>query len=249
MFFSKLSSSPVDESGIRTRIQQKYAVKSLYSEVYNEFVACMKRSVSGGINVELGSGGGFFKEYAANIITSDVVGFEHVDHMIDATDLPFDDDSVSTIMMHNVFHHIQNVEQFFSEAIRCLKVGGRILIADEYWGSLARFFLKHVHFEDYDENARSWELKRHDGGQYEANGALCYIVFERDKEIFFNKFSQLHVERIVPHTPLRYWLSGGLNAWSLIPKRFFTFMTWFDQSLLRLFPRCGSFVYVEIVRR
>ena len=79
--------------------------------------------------------------------------------------------------------------------------------------------------------------------------ALAWMVFERDRERLAREFPGLELVRYRPHSPLRYFLAGGLKSWSLLPGRAFGAATALDRALTRLSPRFGSFVDVELVRR
>ena len=63
-----------------------------------------------------------------------------------------------------------------------------------------------------------------------------------------NEFPKLDLVRYEPHSPLRYWLSGGLKAWSLLPGVAFDAATAVDRALTRLHRNLGSFVTIELVR-
>ena len=82
-----------------------------------------------------------------------------------------------------------------------------------------------------------------------ANGALCWMVFRRDRADFETRFRRLSLERYQPHTPLRYWLSGGLKRWTLLPRVLYPAATALDCALAAAWPDTGSFVDVELVRR
>ena len=49
------------------------------------------------------------------------------------------------------------------------------------------------------------------------NGAIPWIIFSRDRDVFESEFSSLKVVSIRNHTPLRYLLSGGLTLRQLAP--------------------------------
>jgi hypothetical protein len=50
-----------------------------------------------------------------------------------------------------------------------------------------------------------------------ANGALPWIVFERDGEIFEREFPEWSIERIRLMMPVAYIFSGGVSMRSLFP--------------------------------
>src|SRR5262245_20385096 len=81
-----------------------------------------------------------------------------------------------------------------------------------------------------------------------ANGALAWIVFVRDREKFGRSRPELRIVRYQPIMPLRYWLSGGLRRWNLLPG-FPDYATRaLERGLLLLDPDFGSFVVIELLR-
>ena len=77
---------------------------------------------------------------------------------------------------------------------------------------------------------------------------MAWIVFQRDRELFEERFPGLRLATYRLHTPLRYFLAGGLKRWSLLPGWAFPFATDLDHGLARLSPRLASFVDIELVR-
>lgn len=246
-FKPKLLAKPATEDEIRKVLNAKPSLRELYKEIYQEYVQCINRSKGNGEIIECGSGAGFAKEIVPKIITSDIVDYSNVDVVLDATSLPFKDDSTSAILMHNVFHHIPDVEMFLTEAERCLRVGGRILIADQNLGILSKHIFRYLHSEPFNEEAVTWSFPSIDPLN-DANGALAWIVFVRDYEELQRRHPNLRLVRVKSHTPLRYWLCGGLKKWSLLPEKLFPFATWIDRKLLSITPRFGSFAFFELAK-
>jgi len=57
-----------------------------------------------------------------------------------------------------------------------------------------------------------------------ANGAMPWIILQRDRARFEAQFPQWRIRRIQPFMPLRYLLSGGVSLRSLMPG--WTFPLW-----------------------
>lgn len=228
-------------------IRQKKALNLWYREIYQEYSAVMSGCPVEGLAIELGSGGGFAQEMIPELITADVLPYSTVDLVFDACQMPFGDHTLRFIGMLNVFHHIPDVERFLAECQRCLKSGGRVLIVDQYPGWFSHWILKYSHHEPYQPDATSWNFPS-TGPLSGANGALAWVVFLRDRDLYDRRFPGLHVESLRPHTPLRYWLSGGLKSWSLLPACLWKPASMLDRMLINLFPRSGSFMNIELVR-
>lgn len=233
---------------IHGTIQKKIPLKWYYQEVYQAYLSCIERSPPKGKCIEIGSGCGFAKEIIPQIITTDLIPYPHVERVMDATTFDFDDESLSTICMFNVLHHIPNVSLFFKEAIRCLVPKGRIFMREPYAGLISTIIFKYFHHEPFNKKSPTWEFNSQDP-LLDANNALPYIIFKRDLKRFKQEFPQLALIQFKPHTPLRYWLTGGLKSWSLLPKRCYQLSKWLDQSLLKISSQFGSFVDIELVRQ
>ncbi|HMJ16525.1 MAG TPA: class I SAM-dependent methyltransferase [Polyangiaceae bacterium] len=238
---------PARINELRALVAKKPALRKLYDETYAKYAACLRRCPAQGIALELGSGASFAKDRIPELVTSDVIAYAGVDRVVDATALPFPDASLRAVFMSNVFHHIPDVAAFLREAERCLLPGGRVFIADQHVGPISAPILRYAHHEPFDPRAKRWSFAS-TGPLSGANGALAWMVFERDRSSFESQFPKLRLERYSPHTPLRYWLSGGLKRWSLLPDRAFESATRLDDLLVRVWPALGSFVDIELVR-
>ena len=240
--------SPHRVEEIRALIRRKGSLRRYYREIYQRYKKCVSCSPEFGLVLELGSGGGFAKDVIPEIITSDTLPYQGVDQVVDAAKLPFADESVRAICMNNVFHHIPDVEAFLREARRCLIPGGRVLIIDQHPGWISTPIYRKIHHEPFLMDATEWSFEP-SGPLSGANGALAWIVFRRDRKRFQLLFPELELVRYEPNSPFRYWLSGGLKRWSLLPAWAFGLATALDRALVAVAPETGSFVDVELVKR
>jgi len=232
---------------IRKTIERKKSLRTYYDKVYRDYVDCLHRCPRDGDILELGSGAGYAKKFIPDLITSDILPYEGIDKVVDATNLPFPKDSLKLICMMNVFHHISNIDLFLDEVQRCLVSGGRLFIVDHHVGHISKFIIRNFHHEPFRPDASEWKFDSA-GPLSGANTALPWIVFVRDINQFKKRFPNLRLESYIPHTPLWYWLSGGLKNWSLIPSSLFGFVTSIEDTLLRISTDFGSFVNIEIVK-
>ncbi len=197
-----------------------------------------------GVYIELGSGAGFAKEIIPSIITSDVDKGEGIDKVFSATKIPFKNKSVSAFIMLDVFHHIRNPEKALQEMSRCLKKDGKIVMLEPNNSLWGRFIYKNFHHEDFNPNS-DWNIKK-TGRMTVANGAIPWIVFIRDRKIFNNKFKDLKVIKIEPHTPFLYLLSGGLSKPQVVPGSFYSFFKFLEKTLSPINNWIGMFVTIEV---
>jgi len=187
----------------------------LYADFYEEIRLAMPAGVQGPV-VELGAGAGFIKNHLPQVITGDVLPSRFIDVCFDARNSPFKTDSLKGIVMLNVFHHIPSAGLFLSDAQRCLKRGGVVVMIEPWITAWSHLIYKLFHHEATHTLQRGWDFES-SGPLSGANQALPWIVFQRDRTLFERAFSNLRIEAIRPHTPLRYLASGGLSHKATAP--------------------------------
>ncbi|MCK9602800.1 MAG: radical SAM protein [Candidatus Omnitrophica bacterium] len=221
--------------------------KPFLKKVYRDWYKMLKDSINGlsrGTIIELGSGGGFLKEVIPQAYTSDIVLMPGLDLNLSALDLPFKNNSISAFLMLDTMHHINKPVVFFKELSRCLRGGGRIIMIEPANTLWSRFIFVNFHQEDFDVSA-GWEFET-SGPLSSANGALPWIVFSRDRDIFLKEFPQLKIKRLRYHTPLRYILSGGLSMRQIAPSFTYGFFGVLEFLISPLNKYLGMFLLVEI---
>jgi SAM-dependent methyltransferase len=77
-----------------------------------------------GMRVEIGSGSSIIKEFLPDVTTTDIKPLPFVDMVVDAQDMPFENNSVRALYGINVFHHLPQPRSFFKELNRVLQPGG-----------------------------------------------------------------------------------------------------------------------------
>lgn len=171
--------------------------------------------------IELGAGVIPMSKLDSRIKSTDIVPTEHLNGVLDATNLDIEDSTVSGFFLQNTFHHIPDPKAFFEETSRVLVPGGRLVILDPYFNKLSKWpYPRLFKTEGYDSNG-SWEgASQH--AMIGANQALSYIVFLRDRKYFNSVFPNLTiVEKLPVNFGLRYILTGGLNFRKLAPSFIF----------------------------
>jgi SAM-dependent methyltransferase len=232
---------------LRATIKRKFALRHFYESIYREWQTIAQRLPKGGLLIELGAGASFSDDFVPTIQKTDVIAYPGVDCVLDATRMALADASVSGFFLMNVLHHIPDAETFFAEAQRTLVRGGKVVIFDQYPGPIARPILRHLHHEPFDDRAAEWRFDSA-GPLSDANGALAWIIFYRDRARFTARYPQLKLARITPHSALHYWATGGLKAWTLIPKFLAPTVLKLDRALVARVPRLASFITIELER-
>lgn len=151
-------------------------------------------------------------------MTSDIQSTENVSIVLDGGYLPFLTSSLDAIVMVDVFHHLPDVDKFLKESIRCLAEKGRIIMIEPWITAWSAGIYKHLHHEPCLPESERWDFPA-TGPLSGANLALPWIVFERDRNVFFDKYGSLKIKEINPDWPFVYLLSGGVSMRTLVPER------------------------------
>lgn len=226
-------------------IQNKYFLKKIYEDVYSYFKCNMSE---GSHSLELGSGGGFIKDFIPNVTTSDVIELPFIDKVVYAESLPYEVGQLSNLFMFNVLHHVQDSEAFLFEAIRVLKPGGRIIMAEPANTIFSRFIYSYFHHEPCEPEQEQWRLES--GGRLSmANAMLPWIIFKRDEDKFKKLFPQLEIIKYQNFMPFKYIISGGLSSPQLLPNFTYDLYSSFEKMISPLNNYLGMFVRIIVERR
>jgi SAM-dependent methyltransferase len=194
-------------------IRQKTFLRCIYQAWYRLLIENIPAGE--GQVTEIGSGAGFLKELYPPAITSEVFHSVNIDMVYDAISMPFKARSLRSILMVDALHHVSDPGEFFSEATRCVKSGGRCLMVEPWNTGWSRWIYTHLHHEPFDANGE-WTIPV-TGPLSGANGALPWILFERDRNLFSRRFPEWRISSITPMMPLVYLLSGGISMRSIFP--------------------------------
>jgi len=235
--------SPESTIRVRELLRRKRFLRRLYADWYS-WLASEAKTCGEGIHLEVGSGGGFLKTIFPEAVTSDILDLPFVDVVCSAERLPFADESLASVMMLNVFHHIPRPWMFLEEAQRCLVFGGKILMIEPANTLWARFVYRRFHHEPFDPDG-GWEI-RPGNPLSNANQAFAYIYFERDLALFEERFPSLRVNEMRSHAPFLYLLSGGLSRRALLPAALYGAAKFAERMILPFNRHIGMFYAIEI---
>ena len=238
----------VEATAVHARlIREKPFLRRLYLHYYKDYDSAIERSTPGGLVLEIGSGGGFYRELRRGVLQLDVRPGADVDVAGSALALPFHDRSTSAILLLNVLHHLPDSRVFFRECARVLKPGGRVCLIEPYAGPLSRRLIRPLHHEPWDEES-GWSLPS-SGPLTGANMALPTNIFVRDRAVYDAEFPELPIERLRLHTVALYLLSGGVSMRSFLPGALFAPVVAVEGLLSPAGRTLASMMTVELVRR
>lgn len=209
--------------------EKKPILRILYTRWYQE----MAGQLVEGNTLELGGGSGNFKEFAPNVVSTDIVPSPWIDVVADAQNLPFDDHSFDNIVMFDVLHHIENVTLFFNEALRVLRPGGRIIMMEPYisWSSWLVYHFLHPEPVNFKQDPLVWIEPSPNRQPFDANQAFATILFERNFRNFAQKYPQFIKVYHRRMALFAYPLSGGFEKPSLIPLRMLKWLVAIENKL------------------
>jgi len=218
--------------------------------IYDEWYRAIAARVPEGPGrvLELGSGAGFLAKYLPGLIASEVFPCPGLNVVLDARQLPFADASLKAIVMVDVFHHIPDSRAFLKEADRCLRPGGSIVMVEPWVSSWSRLIYGHLHHEPFVPDAADWSFPS-SGPLSGANGALPWIIFERDRAKFQREFPGLAIRAVEPSMPFRYLVSGGVSMRPLMPETLFPLWTKLDSWFGAWRSAWPMFALVHLIKR
>jgi SAM-dependent methyltransferase len=228
-------------------IQQKLFLRKIYTDFYNTFKNTLGPVAEEGVVVELGSGGGFLQEIIPHVRRSDILEIPTIDICFSGEDIPFKIASVDAFIMTNVFHHIKEPANLLKEIECCLKPGGQIIMiepANTLWG---RFIYQNFHHENFNPKG-GWTIEGH-GPMSDANGALPWIIFCRDRARFEKEFKNNTLCEVKYHTPFRYLISGGFSMRQLLPSFMYNYVKTFEIILTPLNRWMGMFMTIRLQKK
>ena len=213
--------------------ESKRLLRSVYESFYNQIIALIDPVLDGKI-VELGSGVGNLKSALPHAICTDLFPNPWLDAVCSAYAMPFENGSVSHLVLFDVFHHLEWPNAFFKEARRVLINEGRVIIFDPYISASSMFVYGFLHPEpvawnasiNYSDNAPSEDR------YYAAQGNATRLFFRLAPEKWLKGWKVFHKQRVISFS---YLLSGGYSKPAMYPEMALPFMQKID-AMLSLLP-------------
>ncbi len=123
-----------------TLIERKIIETSYWGRKRNQEISDLFKGVSQENKSILNIGAGrsskavkaSISENASKLIQVDREDLEGIDMVVDATNLPFEKNSLDIVMFLRVLHHVNDYNKALSEALRVIRPGGTILLSEPY---------------------------------------------------------------------------------------------------------------------
>lgn len=203
----------------RELLLKKRMTREVFFELYDLLAKMDAKYLFGGTGkrIEIGSGSSLIKSVMPDVEATDLVEYDGLDRIVDAMDMPYGDGEIKTIFGIHCFHHLPDPYKFLSEVRRACSAGGGTILIDPYHGPVASLIFKHLFTNEHFDKAGP-AITEHQGPMSDANQALSYVVFERERDKFDRMFPELEIVEMQPITNyLRYLISGGVNFRQLLP--------------------------------
>lgn len=205
----------------RSTWERKPQLRLLKADYSAQIVACLpahQRSTPEGLPhgrcIELGAGCGGVKASIPGCIASDIFPTPWVDLVMTAEQLPLTDGSIDALIGVDVLHHMERPLDFFREAARVLRVGGKVILIDPYVSVGSWIPWHHIHHEACSMR-EPIDFSRRFG---EENNARATLWFDRHLATMTTLIHPLQIEQIRHFDMFYYPLIGGFRWWSLIPR-------------------------------
>ncbi|NUU41304.1 class I SAM-dependent methyltransferase [Tardiphaga robiniae] len=214
-----MKTADLDDPAVTNQRIETLQKKKFLNRIYREWYATIEAelpAISGPV-LEIGSGAGFLNEYIPDLITSDVMPVRGVQRVFDACEsLPEDCKALRAVVMVNAFHHLPRSQRFLANVSTSLKSGGRLIMIEPWKTPWSTLIYRKLHHEPFEDTRTDWDFES-SGPLSDANGALPWIVFERDRQRFDRLFPDLVLRKTSPLMPASYLISGGYTGPSLLP--------------------------------
>ena len=196
--------------------EAKRLLRTIYESFYNQIITLIDPALKGKI-VELGSGVGNLKSAIPYAICTDLFPNPWLDVVCSAYAMPFENGSVSHLVLFDVFHHLERPNAFFKEAQRVLTKGGRVIIFEPYISASSMAVYGLLHHEpvawnasiNYSDNSPS------EGYYYAAQGNATRLFFRIEIEKWLKGWKMFYKRPVVSFS---YLLSGGYSKPAMYPE-------------------------------
>jgi SAM-dependent methyltransferase len=234
----------LDHKKIDYKNRKIYQNKDLIKIIYNNYYKNIKKYIYLSDKkkiLELGSGGGNIKKVIKECVTSDQFKNKNIDRIENIYKINFKKNSISNIILIDVFHHLQFPSLALKEIHKVLIKNGRIIMAEPAMGLIPRIVYKIFHYEPNGFNLKiKWNnipKKIPLSNQYFAAQSIPWRAFFLKELNLKSKFS---IKLIKPFSDFTFLLSGGYSYIALYPKILYSMIKLIDKILTSISIRIFS---------
>ncbi|HJR78821.1 MAG TPA: class I SAM-dependent methyltransferase [Anaerolineales bacterium] len=215
---------------------QKPILKILYGDFYRRIAAQLSNLPDSKI-VELGSGLGNIREFIPNCIRTDLFPNPWIDQIENAYQLSFANETVSDLILTDVFHHLKYPGTALKEFSRVLRKGGRVIMLEPCISALGVLVYGALHDEPIAvakqiewEAPKGWSPEQID--YYAAQGNASRLFLGKRFHEKLGGWQTIKTQRL---SAIAYAASGGFSKPQLYPSSALPFIRKLEK-VLDLFP-------------
>lgn len=219
--------------------ENKPQLRAAYAKFYQLIARRIKRPLTAPI-LEIGSGIGAIKEFIPDCITSDLFPNAWLDRQENCYRLNFANESLSHLVLVDVWHHLRYPGTALHEFRRVLQPGGRVILLEPACSLLGHIVYRLFHHEPV---AMSAPITWHAPADFSADQADYYAAQGSATKLFWHgehtKYMEgWHLSEVSPLVSFPYLASGGFSGprfMGRFPDKFFASLDFITQPFPRLF--------------
>jgi SAM-dependent methyltransferase len=197
---------------------QKPLLRTLYGDFYR-LIAKKLSNLPDSKIVELGSGLGNIHEFIPNCLRTDLFPNPWIDQIENAYQLSFADESMSDLILTDVFHHLKYPGTALKEFSRVLRMGGRVILLEPCISALGLLVYGVLHDEPIAVTKKiewhapeGWSPEQID--YYAAQGNASRIFLGKRFHHRLGDWKKIETQRL---SAIAYAASGGFSKPQLYP--------------------------------
>jgi SAM-dependent methyltransferase len=197
--------------------QRKELLRRIYARFYERIIALLDPALPGRI-VEIGSGVGNLKAHLPRAVSTDLFPNPWLDVACDGYELPFRSETISHLILFDVFHHLRAPNALLREAKRVLAPAGRLVLFEPYisWCSYPAYEFIHHEPVAWRKPINFAEILPRPRDYYAAQGNATRLFFRREKPDWPAGWGVFHASVLAGFS---YLFSGGFSKPALYPVR------------------------------
>lgn len=197
---------------------RKPLLKAVYGDFYR-LIATQLSNLPDSKIVELGSGLGNIHEVIPNCIRTDLFPHPWIDQVENAYHLSFENESVSDLILTDVFHHLQYPGTALYELYRVLRPGGRVIMLEPCMSAIGLVVYGLLHEEPIAITQaiewfapEGWTPDKTDYYAAQGNATRIFV-----KKAYLPKLTAWRKVKTIRLSAIAYVASGGYSSPQLYP--------------------------------
>jgi SAM-dependent methyltransferase len=216
--------------------EKKPGLRKSYYHLYQK-IESQITDKSPGLTLEIGSGIGRIKDIIPYCTTSDIFQNPWLEKTENAYQISYPYQSLSNIILFDVWHHLEFPIAFLKEAERVLKPGGKVILMEPDMSWIGRFIYGNFHHEPLAfQHEFDLATIAKQNTYFAAQASAWRFFVKKELPINLDHWKKPSIKRIVSFA---YLASGGFSGPSFYPAFSYPIIKVIDK-LLGLFPSLFS---------